>query len=181
MTLKELIRDRRTIQTFTSEKVDDAVVKEALELSLWSLNHKLTFPWFYKIVGSAEKEEIADLLVEMKSKKSPLTDAVKASMRENFLTPSHYIAIGIKKSGDDFTDKENYATLACSMQIASLVLWEKGVGSKWTSSGFSTHAKTYEILGISSEEIQLEGGLMIGKAAKVPPPAKRPTLAEILR
>jgi len=181
MTLKELIRDRRTIQTFSDEKVDESLVKEALELSLWSLNHKLTFPWFYKIAGRPEREKLSDLAIELKSKKAPLNDAVKASMRTNLMNPSHYIAVGIKKSGDAFTDKENYATLACSMQIASLVLWEKGVGSKWTSSGFSTHAKTYEILGISADEIQLEGGLMIGKATKVPPAAKRPTLDEILR
>lgn len=181
MNLKELIRSRRTIQTFSNEKVDDVIVKEALELSLWALNHKLTFPWFYKIVGAAEREKIADLAVELKNKKGSMSDAMKASMRQNMMNPSHYVAVGIKKSGDEFTDKENYATLACSMQIASLALWEKSIGSKWSSSGFTTHPKIYEILGISADEVQLEGGLMIGKATIVPPAAKRPDLSEVLR
>lgn len=181
MNLSQLIQERRTIQNFSNEPVADVVVKEALELSLWSLNHKLTFPWFYKIVTRPEREKLTDLAIDLKSKKGPVTDAVKASMRENFLNPSHFVAIGLKKADDAVTAKENFATLACSMQIATLVLWEKGVGSKWTSSGFSTHAKAYEILGISPNEIQLEGGLMIGKAARVPPAVKRPPLDEILR
>lgn len=180
MELSKLIRDRRTIQTFTNAPVQDAVVKEALELSLWSLNHRLTFPWFYMIVPKDKREQLTDLAIELKGKKKPLTDAVRKSMHMNFMNPSHYVALGLKKNPDPAGAKEDYATLSCSVQIASLVLWEKGVGCKWTSSGFSMHPKTYEILGISPEEIQLEGGLMIGGFDKAPPAAPRPSLSEIL-
>jgi hypothetical protein len=178
--LAQLIRNRRTIQTFTNASVDDAVVKEALELSFWSLNHRLTFPWFYMIVPRNKREQLTKLAIDLKAKKKPMTDAVKQSMHQNFMNPSHYIAVGLKKNADPVVEKENYATLACSMQIASLVLWEKGVGSKWTTSGFSTHPETYKILGISPEEIQLEGGMMVGGFDKVPPAAPRPSLDEVL-
>ena len=184
MDLNKLIRDRRTIQIFTNEIVSDNDVKEALELSLWAPNHRLTFPWFYMIVDQARREKLANLSIELKSKKTPdgrLTDAVKASMRTAFLNPSHYVALGLKKNSDPAIDKENFATLACSVQLASLVLWEKGIGSKWTTSGFSMSPKTYEILGISMEEIRLEGGLMIGKFAKVPPVVPRPSIDKIIR
>jgi nitroreductase len=180
MNLAELIRNRRTVQTFSSEPVSQEAVKQALELSLWSLNHRLTFPWVYKIASPAEREKLADLAVELKSKKGPASDTVRASMRANFLNPAYYVALGLKKESDPVIDKENFATLAASVQIASLVLWEQGIGSKWTTSGFSTHGRTYEILGISADEVRLEGGLMIGKAAHPPTEQKRPSLDEVL-
>jgi len=180
LNLTQLIRDRRTIQTFTNELVDDAVVREALELSLWALNHRLTFPWFYMIVDRTKREQLAALAIELKSKKGNVSDPVKASMRANFMNPSHYIAIGLKKDADPNVDKENFATLSCSVQIASLVLWEKRIGSKWSTSGFSMHQRTYEILGVSPQEVRLEGGLLIGKYDKAPPALPRPALKEIL-
>ena len=181
MDLAELIRARRTIQTFAAGDVPESVVKEALELSLWSLNHRLTFPWIYKIASREQRLALAELQIEGKSRKGPLSDAVKTSMRTNFMNAAHYVALGLKRESDPGTAKEDYATLSCSMQIASLVLWEKGIGSKWTTSGFSVHAKTYEILGLSPNEVVLEGGLLIGKFEKAPPAAERPSLSEVLR
>lgn len=181
MDLAELIRERRTIQTFSNEVVPDEVVKEALELSLWSLNHRLTFPWIYKLASHEQRLQLAELQIASKSKKGPVSDVVKTSMRSNFMKASHYVALALKKNSDPAGEKEDYATLSCSVQIASLVLWEKGIGSKWTTSGFSMGAKTYEILGLSSDEVKLEGGFFIGKFAKAPPAAERPALAEVLR
>jgi nitroreductase len=171
MELKKLILERRTIHDFSTEKVPDAWVKEALELSLWAPNHRFTFPWFFALVEGEARARLGDLAVMLKGK-----EAARAIVTN----PSHFLSVGIKLSGNPKIDHENYATLACSIQILSMALWEKGAGCKWTTSGFTKHAKTYEILGISPQSIQLEGAVFIGKAAAVPMPVDRPALDSIL-
>lgn len=180
MNLPQLIRSRRTIHIFNNQPVSDAIVKEALELSLWSLNHRLTFPWVYKIASHDQRMQLAELQIEEKSKKGPLSEPMKNSMRANFMNASHYVALGVKRDADSAVERENYATLACGVQIASLVLWEKEVGSKWTTSGFSMNAKTYEIFNLSPDEVHLEGGLFIGKFDQAPPASQRPSIETVL-
>jgi nitroreductase len=173
MDLRELIRSRRTVGVYKKDLVDDAVVREALELSLWAPNHKLTFPWVYTLIGPVVRGALADLAVELKGEMT----AVKAqAVRESVLNPSHLIALGRRRSGDANREHEDYATLACSVQIASMYLWERGVSSKWTTSGWSRHARTYEWLGLRSEDVALEGVLMVGMASVVPRAPARPAL-----
>ena len=181
MDLKELIRTRRTIQTFTAEKVSDALVKEALELSLWAPNHKLTFPWVYFDVRGKQRQKLGELLADLKAKKKDLSGPVRKSMIDNFLKPSHFVLLGMKAEEKEERERENYATLACSVQIASMVLWEKGVGSKWSTSGFTMDEETYDILDISPKKITLHGGLFIGMPADVPEADERPPLEDVLR
>lgn len=183
MSLENLIRQRRTIQQFTAEKVSDEIVKQALDLSLWAPNHKLTFPWHWTLIGSSGREKLADLAVELKEKKSsePAGEAKIKAIRESVVTPSHLILLSVQRSGDEERLWEDYATMACSVQIASLYLWEKGVGSKWSTSGFTKNAKTYELFSIDPSREKLVGALLIGKYTRVPLTASRPPIEKFLR
>ena len=183
MSVANLIRARRTIQQFSSEKVPESIVRQALELGLWAPNHKLTFPWRFHLIGTSTREKIADLAVELKAKKSmePVPEFTLNAIRNSILTPSHYVALSIIKTPDSDRLWEDYATMACSVEIVSLFLWENDIGVKWTTSGYSRHLKTYQILEMDSNQEQLVGGLLIGKAAKIPTSGGRPNLDQFLR
>lgn len=181
MDLAQLAVSRRTVHNYKADKVADAVVERALALSLWAPNHKLTFPWVFFWIGPQARAKLADLAVDLKSIKKPMSEVEKKAARENVLNPSHLILLGQRRGADEMRIHEDYATVACSVQIACLYLWEQGVASKWTTGGFSTHARAYEILGISASEILLQGGLMIGVPAVVPAATERPALAKFLR
>lgn len=182
MDLAQLITNRRTIQTFLEDKVSDELVKKALELSLWSMNHKLTFPWHYIEVTDLTRKKIADIGAELKKQKDPrVSETVLSSIRASIMTPSHMIFLGQKKGSSSVEDKENYATLSGSVHLASLFLWLNGIGTKWTTSGYRSSAKTYEVLRVSPEEVKLEGALFIGKSAQIVAPKDRPPIEEILR
>lgn len=180
MNLSELITSRRTVHNYRREKVSDAVVEEALRLSLWAPNHRLTYPWAYFWTEGETRMKLADLAVELKGLKEPLSEAKKSGLRDQVLNPSHLILLALKR-GDPKLEHEDYATLACGVQIASLFLWEKGLGSKWSTSGYFTGQRTYEILGVSPEDFRLEGALLVGVPVTPPPTATRPALAGILR
>ncbi len=175
MELSELIRTRRTVHNYKPEKVADALVQEALRLALWAPNHKLTFPWGFFMTGAATRKKLADLAVEIKNAKEPLSDVKKMAARDNILNPSHLILIGVKRS-DARREHEDYATLACSVQIASMFLWEKGIGTKWSTGAYFTGEHTYEIAGVSPAEYRLEGALIIGVPQVIPRATERPVL-----
>jgi nitroreductase len=187
MDFQQLVTTRRTVHNYTTEKVQDELVVEALRLSLWAPNHRLTFPWQYVSVGPAARARLADLAVELKSAKAakaggaePMSDAKKHAIRETLVNPSHIILVGVKKS-EPHIQHEDYATLACGIQIATLFLWENGISTKWSTGGWAMHAKTYEICGIDSAQVQLEGALLIGKPQITPPAPERPTLDKFFR
>ncbi|NJL25121.1 MAG: nitroreductase [Calothrix sp. SM1_5_4] len=145
MDLRELILTRRTVHSYRPEPVADALVTEALALSLWAPNHKLTYPWIYTWIGPVARGRLAELAVSLKSAKEGALGAVKEkAVREALLNPAHLIALGVRRS-NAFGEHEDYATLSCSVQIASQFLWSRGVASKWSTAGWSTHADTYSI------------------------------------
>ncbi len=181
MDLAELTLSRRTVHNYKKAKVDDTVVERALELSLWAPNHKLTFPWQYFWIGDAARKKLADLSVELKNAKEPLNDVKKKAVIEKVTNPSHVILLGTRRSPDAVRAHEDFASLACAVQIASLYLWEKHIGSKWTTGGFSSHARAYEILGISPDDVLLEGALLVGIPLIVPAATKRPPLERFMR
>jgi nitroreductase len=181
MDFKQLILSRRTVHNYKPTRVDDELVQEALRLSLWSPNHRLTFPWFYSEIGPEARARLADLAVQLKSQKAPLSDVKEAAVRASVLNPSHLIALGRKRADEPSAEHEDFATLAGSVVIASLFLWEKGVATKWSTGGWTLHPKTYEVLGADPKEVRLEGCLMIGVADIVPHVSKRPDLKEILK
>lgn len=181
MDFKQLVLNRRTVHNYKTTPVDDGLVQEALRLSLWSPNHHLTFPWVYLKIGPEARARLADLNVEIKSRKGPLSDVKVKAVRANVLTPSHLIALGRKRNSDVDIEHEDYATLAGSVVIASLFLWEKGIATKWSTGAWTNHPKSYEILGVDAEKIHLEGCLMIGIADIMPQASERPPVAEILK
>lgn len=181
MNIENIIKERRTVHEYKGQKVPDALVEKGLELALWAPNHKLTNPWKFVWMGPSAREKIADLSVQIKKQKDPnLSELAQQKLKQKFLEPSHLIAILQKKSADAFQYKEDYASISCGVQNASLFLWEKGIGSKWTTGAVTTHEKTYKALNINFEKEEIMGFLWIGYAAQVPQAPKRPSLTDSL-
>ncbi len=161
---------------YKPEKVDDQVVKDALGASLWAPNHRMTYPWRYIDVRGGAREQLADLSVELKRAVEEISDVKAKALRNNVLQPSHWIALALRRNANPAIEHEDYATLACSVQIASMYLWERGLGSKWSTGAASMHPRAYEILDLSPEEFKLEGALMIGVPMVMPKAPARPEL-----
>lgn len=182
MDIDELVLTRRTVHNYKTEKLPDSLVEDALRLSLWAPNHRLTFPWVYTLVDGDARSRLADLAVELKSAKAkePMT-AMKADLtRRNILNPSHVLSMGLRRS-DETQMHEDFATLSASVQIMSMWLWHKGVATKWSTGGWTTHDRTYGILDLDKSKVKLEGVLFMGRAENYPAAPERPELEDILR
>jgi len=181
MNLKELIRTRRTVHQFKAESLPWSDMEEALELSLWAPNHRLTFPWKFIKVSDEQRAQMVDLAISLKTSKDPsYSEIKKQALKNRLMAPAYWISLGINRNPDSHIFEEDQATMSCSVQIASLALWEKGIGSKWSTGGFSMHDKTYEILKVSKESHYLMGVLFVGKVDVMPPTPNRPELSRFL-
>lgn len=179
---ERLITERRTVHQYKPQGVSEELVHKALELSMWVPNHRLTFPWCYYLISDEVRKRFIDSAVEMKrSKDSSFSPVKEAGLRKRLGECSHWIALGLKRNADESIFREDIATLGCSVQTASLYLWEQGVATKWSTGGFTVSKRAYEILDINPEEVYLMGALFIGVADVIPPASPRPPLSEVLK
>ncbi len=180
MDIEKLIKTRRTIHSYKSDKVPDEVLHTAIELAVMAPNHRLTFPWRFYRVGLNLKSKIADLQVETKNKKAPLSEIAQNAVRKKYLEGGELLIVGIKKNNDPEILKEDYAALACALQNMALYLWDKGYGTKWSTGKVLTHDLLFSSLEISRDKIELCGFFWIGVPADIPHEPKRPPVEEFL-
>lgn len=180
MDIEKIIKTRRTVHTYKSEKIPDAILHTAIELAVMAPNHRLTFPWRFYRVGLNLKTKLADLQVEIKNKKTPLSEIAQNAVRRKFFEGAELLIVAIKKNDDPEVLKEDYAALSCALQNMALYLWDKGYGTKWSTGKVTTHDSIYSSLGVSREEIELCGFFWIGVPADIPAEPKRPPLSEFL-
>ena len=165
-TLVELIQSRRTVQSFTTEKVPSEILKKAVELGSYAPNHKLTHPWRFFLANESLRNDLAEIQVELKAAKSgPLSEAAANALRKKIKEEGALIIAGVKKNSDPTREKEDYASLACALQNMALYLWSEGYGSKWGSGKVIHHPKVYEALGESKDNFSVEAFFWVGKAA----------------
>ncbi len=181
MDLKTCLESRRTIHKFKNEKVNPELIDEALRLANFAPNHKLTQPVRYIKTSLETREKLFKIAVEMKEARAPLSSEKKKIMGQKYLEASDLLIITRIQNKNPMIAKEDYATLAMAIQNISLFLWEKGVGTKWSSGGILDNPKTYETLRINPNEETLEAFLWIGMAEVVPPPIPRKDVKEFIR
>ena len=51
MDVGDAIRSRRTHKQFGAEPLDEAVVRDLLDLARFAPNHRLTQPWRFRLLG----------------------------------------------------------------------------------------------------------------------------------
>lgn len=172
MKLEQIIRERRTIHSYLNEEVPADIIKNALELATYAPNHKLTFPFLFITTGSIAREKISELAVELKGIEL---------VRNKFKNEGSLIFFAQKLVDDDYTRREDYATMACAIQNFSLYMWEQGFGSKWSSGKIISSPKLYEILSIDKNDYEIVGMIWCGKFKSLPKTPHRPNIDKVTK
>ena len=160
------IKNRRTIHDFLPACPPDEIILEAINLARWAPNHKLTEPWRFRLIGPETKQLIvdlnADLLRETKGEEAA------EHKRKRWSSVPGWLAVSAIRSSDPIREQENYAAVCCAVQNLSLLLWDAGIGMKWTTGPVTRNQKFCEILGLETGDEQLVGLMWYGYPAKTP-------------
>lgn len=177
MQISQIIKERRTTHDYQPNfSVSIDILKKAIEMAIYAPNHKLTFPWSFSISGAQSKKMLTELALNLLSEKEPITEDKKNAVLKRYDSVSHIIAVGQKKSTSAQQSKEDYASVACGVQNMCLYLWDKGIGTKWSTGKICNHTKTYNIFKVDPEWVEIVGLLWVGKPLNNPPVPKRPSI-----
>ncbi len=179
--IKEIIEQRRTTHSYEPFDFSEEALLECLKASLLAPNHKLTQPTRYRLAGPKTREKVFDFLLQQKAKKEEITDEIVKSFENKFKNPTHLVIVTQKLHTNKDVQKEDYATLSCCLHNLALLLWEKDIGTKWSTGGKIKLPELYEIADVDAKEESIEGLFWIGKPKKINPPPPRDSLEKFLK
>lgn len=167
--LLDLIQSRRTCYQFASAETDP-VKEEALQLCLeaarWAPNHKLTQPWRFWQLGVQTRSQLAEVYADNRAKMKATDqcdyECIYQKALEKFALIPEIILVGQTLAEDPTTRKEDYAACCCAIQNFQLMAWNQQIGVQWSTGPILKDPRTYELLAIDAEQIELIGALYIG-------------------
>lgn len=174
------IADRRTIPLFDADRpVPQALLEQAIEAASWAPNHHLTEPWHFYQLGeettAAYLDLLFDVIKELKSEKLAI------QKKEKGLSVPGWLIVTCESSADsNLCLLEDYAAVSCAIQNLSLVLWEAGVGMKWSSGPVIRDHRLYQLLGIDREQQEIVAVIPYGYPKVIPEPRPRKSVNQIL-
>lgn len=165
MDVADAIRSRRTHKQFGAEPLDEATLRELLELALHAPNHRLTQPWRFRVLGPetrARIEAVAGAKEAMKLRRAPTLVLATAAL-----------------SGDPLTDEEDLHATAAAVYAVLLGATGRGLASYWRTPACFGEPAVREALGLPSAE-RVVALIHLGPAVSAPPEKGRRPLEDVL-
>jgi len=183
MDIKEfnlLIRNRRSIfpNMYTSERVDDEVIKQMLENANWAPTHKLTNPWRFCVFTGGGLKKLAvfqsELYKNISTKTGNFLESKFEMLKTKPLLASHIISIGMKRDPKErLPEIEEVEAVACAVQNMSLTASAYGIGCYWGSGGITYVESAKSFFGLDVND-KLLGFLYIGISKNIPDGRREP-------
>jgi nitroreductase len=171
--LTEVITSRRTIHDFIAEKFPDkGIIKDAIEAACWAPNHHLTEPWHFYSLGKETISSICEFNKELLIQSKGIEAAEKKVKR--WLTIPGWLVVTCEKSDDDILVQENYAACCCVIQNLMLYLWDKGIGTKWSTGPVTREDQFYDLIWVNQELENVVGLIWYGYPAEIPQSIRKP-------
>lgn len=165
MDVADAIRSRRTHKQFGGEPLDEATLRELLELALHAPNHRLTQPWRFRVLGPetrARIEAVAGEKEATKLRRAPTLVLATAAL-----------------SGDPLTDEEDLHATAAAVYAVLLGATGHGLASYWRTPACFGEPAVREALGLPGAE-RVVALIHLGAAVSAPPEKERRPLDDVL-
>ena len=172
MNIEDLLRSRRSIDSFKLEKPPENLIRKAIDLARWAPNHHLTEPWRFYLLGPETAEAIIELNTSIVSQKKGTAAAQKKQKKWSGIPG--WLVVTMTKSEDPLQQQEDYAACCCAIHNLSLYLWEQGVGTKWTTGDVTRDPAFYELIWVDSEVESVVGLLWYGYPQEIPVSKRKP-------
>jgi nitroreductase len=159
------IRSRRTHKQYGAEPLDEAVLRDLLDLARYAPNHHLTQPWRFRALGPETRARIDIAAGEkeaMKLRRAPTLVLATAAL-----------------SGDPLTDEEDLHATAAAVYAVLLGATERGLASYWRTPACFSEPAVREILGLADSE-RVVALIHLGPPVSAPPQKERLPLDDVL-
>ena len=177
-----LLQNRRSLYPaqYSSDPVDDSIVKEMLENANWAPTHRLTEPWRFVVFKGEGLQRLAkfqsELYKDVAQKKGNFKEATYEKLAAKPMLASHVIAIGMKRDEKESVPvEEEIASVAMAVQNMYLTATAHGIGAYWGSGGVTYFEEAKEFFGLGAND-KLMGFMYLGnlKIDKWPQGRRKP-------
>jgi nitroreductase len=172
-----VLRARRSIDLYEPTPVDTAVLLDAIDVARWAPNHRLTEPWRFYLVGPQTAAAIIELGAEIDAAKKG--ERAGEARRARWKAIPGFFVLTSQRSDGAMQEREDYAACCCAAENLMLYLWQRGIGTKWTTGGVTRDPRFYELLGLDATTETVVGFFFYG-VPKVVPEQKRKPVGEIV-
>jgi nitroreductase len=171
--LAEIIISRRTIHDFIADKFPDKkIIKDAIETSRWAPNHQLTEPWHFYLLGKETISSLCELNMGLLTESKGIEVAEKKIKRWQSIPG--WLVVTCERSDDELMFQENYAACCCVIQNLMLSLWEKGIGTKWSTGPVTREDQFYDTIWVNKKLESVVGLIWYGYPAEIPQTMRKP-------
>jgi nitroreductase len=160
------IRSRRTHKQFGREPVDEATVRDLLDLARFVPNHKLTQPWRFRLLGPETRQRLNEAV--------GTTETMKLGR-----APTLILATAVL-SGDPVTDDEDLHATACAVYAVLLGATARGLASYWRTPTALGEQAVRDLLGLAANE-RIVSLIHLGPKASDPPAKERLPLEDVVQ
>ena len=183
--INQLIRQRRSIfpRDYTSERVDDAIVKQILFNATWAPNHKMTQPWRFMVFTGEGLKKLAEFqgacYKQVSTAKGKFEEDKYQGMLTKPMQSSHIISIGMKRDEKkSVPELEEIGAVYCAVENMYLTATAYGVGAYLSTGGITFYEEAKPFFNLGAED-KLLGFFHIGKTNYTPPDSKRKDVNDV--
>mgnify|MGYP002630501948 CR=1 FL=1 len=142
MHVDKAIRTRRTHKLFAGGAIDDATLRELVELASWAPNHRFTEPWRFAVVrharlGAMKAEVLASLdglAKDGDAESRRKLEQKRGKIAKRLDDAGAVVVVSWQRSTDDAAlDREDYAATACAVQNMLLAGTARGIVGIWST------------------------------------------------
>jgi len=171
----QVMTTRRTIYDFKPVPIADGVIRQALSAAVSAPNHGLTEPWRFYVLGPRTQQALAEVYADLRASKrhdpsDPAWQTAFDKAWHRFVAFPRVVLVGQVLAEDPVRREEDYAAVAAAIENFLLALWSEGIGSQWSTGPLIRDKRTYALLDIDAEAVQLRAVLYCGEPACMPSP-----------
>ena len=165
--VEDAIRTRRTHKAYGAEPVDEATLRELLDLGRWAPNHHLTNPWRFRVLGPASLERL-----------KAAADADKPGSGAKLDRAPTLVVVSAVLQGDEFEREEDLLAAGCAAYAVLLGAHARGLANYWRTPAVLRTEAGREALGLAPDERAI-GLLHLGPRRQEQPPTERTPLEAV--
>lgn len=183
METKKVIEDRRSIRTYTKEKVSREIVEDILNCGRLAPSAKNRQPWYFVVIENDIKDKIADMMISYAvnnddiSMHKTLGCVSSVNPTANVIKEAPILILIFREKNDNWVVGDNLSIGAC-VENMCLRATDLGIGSLWIRDTVYVADDIAKMLG--HEDMELNCALSLGYANQSPKMRPRKNLDDIV-
>lgn len=168
MDVYEAIRGRRTVKAFRPEPLPAAEIEALLELARWAPNHRLTFPWRFRVIGPQSLRRLKDAAAAQAT--ATVADvgeaeAVARAAAAKLDRAPTLVVVSSMRHDDPVQHEEDLHATGVATYIVLLAAHARGFAGYWRTPAILRSPEGRAAVGVGPDE-QVVGLLHLGHAAQ---------------